>query len=223
MKALKRHLVFFNTEPFHAGIAVLGLVAALEEEKAAGAEITGDEINSLKIGLMGPLAGIGDAWFQGLMFPILLSLGASLAIDGNFAGPYIWLVLYFAQSMIISWSVFRASYTQGRTAVSNILGSQLFKVAMDAMAILGLMVVGALAAQQVGLALNLSFSIGQSPIDIQAVLDSLLPGLVPLLVVLGVYEMIRRKMNPVVVVLILFAIGLIGGGLGFMILPGTGG
>jgi PTS system mannose-specific IID component len=220
--ALKRHLVFFNTEPFHAGIVIHGMVAALEEQKAAGADVSDDDINSLKIGLMGPLAGIGDSWFQGLVFPILLSLGSSMAIEGNFAGPFIWIVLFLAQAFLIGWPVFMMGYNQGKAAVSTILGSDRFKKAMEAMAVLGLMVVGAMGAQRVGLALNIQFAIGQSPINIQAILDGLVPSLVPLLVILGVYQMIRRKVSPLIVVIILFALGILGSLLGFLAIPGAG-
>jgi PTS system mannose-specific IID component len=93
---------------------------------------------------------------------------------------------------------------------------------MEAMAVLGLMVVGAMGAQRVGLALNIQFAIGQSPINIQAILDGLVPSLVPLLVILGVYQMIRRKVSPLIVVIILFALGILGSLLGFLAIPGAG-
>lgn len=217
IKALKRHMTFFNTEPFHIGIAIPGIVAALEEQKANGAEINDDDINSVKIGLMGPLAGIGDSWFQGLLFPLLWSLGAGMAIEGNFFGPLIYIVLWYAQMIGIGWNVFKMGYQQGKTAVAKILGSDKFKAAMDAMAIVGLMVVGALGAQSVTAALNITFTIGQTPFDIQGFLNSIIPGLIPLLIIWGVYDLIRRKVSPLIVILCIFVVGILGGYLGFLV------
>lgn len=57
--AIKRHLEFFNTQPFVAA-PVLGVTIAMEEERANGKEIDDAAINGIKVGLMGPLAGVGD-------------------------------------------------------------------------------------------------------------------------------------------------------------------
>ena len=57
--ALKRHLVFFNTTPAVCG-PVIGVTVAMEEARANGAAIDDGAINGIKVGLMGPLAGVGD-------------------------------------------------------------------------------------------------------------------------------------------------------------------
>ena len=65
-EALIRHNVMFNTTcafvPF-----CLGITCAMEEEYANAPEGTFDpqSISSVKIALMGPLAGIGDSFFWG--------------------------------------------------------------------------------------------------------------------------------------------------------------
>src|SRR5699024_5212757 len=56
-QALKRHLEFFNTHPYVAA-PVLGVTLTLEEEKAAGRDIDNAAIQGVKIGMMGPLAGV---------------------------------------------------------------------------------------------------------------------------------------------------------------------
>ena len=75
--ALKRHLIFFNTEN-QWGACIPGIMMAMEEERANGADIDDEAINSVKIGLMGPLAGIGDTIDQGAWVPILLALGIGI-------------------------------------------------------------------------------------------------------------------------------------------------
>ena len=55
--ALKRHMEFFNTHPYIAA-PILGVTLALEEERANGAAIDDAAIQGVKVGMMGPLAGI---------------------------------------------------------------------------------------------------------------------------------------------------------------------
>ena len=59
-EALKRHLVFFNTEGI-LGAIIQGIVISMEEQKSNGENITDDAITGIKTGLMGPVAGMGDA------------------------------------------------------------------------------------------------------------------------------------------------------------------
>lgn len=84
-EALKRHLEWFNTQPF-CSAPILGVTAAMEEEKANGAQIDGKSISGVKVGLMGPFAGVGDPIFWGTIRPVLAALGASLALGGSIFG-----------------------------------------------------------------------------------------------------------------------------------------
>lgn len=79
-EALKRHLEFFNTQPWVAS-PVLGVTAAMEESKSRGESIDEAAITNVKVGLMGPLAGVGDPIFWGTARPVLAALGASLALS----------------------------------------------------------------------------------------------------------------------------------------------
>ena len=72
-KFMQRHMSFYNTEPHFGGI-INGMVLAMEEERANGADIDDDAINNIKTGLMGPMAGIGDTLWQGTLQPIALGL-----------------------------------------------------------------------------------------------------------------------------------------------------
>jgi PTS system mannose-specific IID component len=77
-QAIKRHLEFFNTHPYVAA-PVLGVTLAMEEQRANGAPIDDAAINGLKVGLMGPLAGVGDPIFWGTVRPVFAALGAGIA------------------------------------------------------------------------------------------------------------------------------------------------
>ena len=77
--ALKRHLEFFNTHPYIAS-PIMGVTLALEEERANGAPVDDVAIQGVKVGMMGPLAGVGDPVFWFTVRPMLGALGASLAL-----------------------------------------------------------------------------------------------------------------------------------------------
>lgn len=214
--ALKRHMVFFNTENVHFGNAVVGVALAMEEQKANGADVSDDDINAVKLGLMGPLAGVGDSWMQGIVWPIFLSLGAGLAVEGNFAGPFLFLIPYLIQMYVIGWNTFRIGYEQGRRRIANILGDRVFATVIDALSILGMFVVGNMAAQRIGVSLNLNFAVGQTMISIQSFLDSMLPGLLGLGLLGAVYYALSKKRSPILIMIIIFAIGILGGYFGFL-------
>ena len=72
-EALKRHLNFFNTEGT-IGSSIQGIAIAMEEEKANGAAISDTAITSIKTGLMGPLAGIGDSIIWAGIMPLIISI-----------------------------------------------------------------------------------------------------------------------------------------------------
>ncbi|WP_154861773.1 PTS system mannose/fructose/sorbose family transporter subunit IID, partial [Clostridium diolis] len=100
--ALKRHLEFFNTQPFMA-TPIMGITAAMEEQKANGADIDEASISGVKIGLMGPLAGVGDPIFWGTLRPVLAALGAGLALTGSIIGPLIFFIGFNAIRLATNW------------------------------------------------------------------------------------------------------------------------
>ncbi|MCY8721660.1 PTS fructose transporter subunit IID, partial [Bacillus sp. S10C12M] len=91
-EALQRHLEWFNTHPWLTA-PIFGVTAAMEEEMANNKGIDGKAISGMKIGLMGPIAGVGDPIFWGTIRPVLAALGASLALGGNIAGPLLFFFL----------------------------------------------------------------------------------------------------------------------------------
>ncbi len=216
--ALKRHLVFFNTQPDVGGV-IHGIVIAMEEERAAGAEISDDAINGIKCGLMGPMAGIGDTVQQGIIIPILLALGMSIATggavgqvkEGNILGP-----IFFAVSCAISvwglgWFLWWQGYLQGRAAVTNILqGGALNKVITGA-GVLGNFIMGALAVSFVKLSTPVVFLVGGSKFEVQKIVDTFMPNLLPLILVLVIWWLIAKKnVSPTWVMVALILVGVLG-------------
>lgn len=140
--ALKRHLEFFNTHPYIAS-PILGVTLALEEEKANGATVEDTAIQGVKIGMMGPLAGVGDPVFWFTVRPILGALGASLAMGGSILGPILFFVLWNIIRFAFMWYSQELGYKVGTAITEDLSGGLLQKITKGA-SILGMFVLGAL-------------------------------------------------------------------------------
>ena len=147
--ALKRHMEFYNTHPY-VSAPVMGVTLALEEERANGAEVNDQSIQGVKIGMMGPLAGIGDPVFWFTLRPILGALGASLALSGNIVGP---LLFFFAWNIIrmgFLWYTQEFGYKVGSSIVKDLSGGILRKITQGA-SILGMFIIGSLVKRWVSI------------------------------------------------------------------------
>ena len=220
--ALKRYLVFFNTEPSFVGNIIPGICASLEEERANGADISDEMINSLRTGLMGPLAGVGDSLAGGIIYPIAVSIGCALALKGQFSGPVLFFVIFTGIMLVLGYNLYQMGYKQGSKSVMNILGEGAGSITRvtDAFGILGLMVIGAMGAQKVLVHVPLQLNISQTTVIFQDVLNGLLPNILPFGLIIGTWMMLKKKVSPVMVVLILMAVGIIGYYLGLLGIAG---
>ncbi|MBD5429633.1 PTS system mannose/fructose/sorbose family transporter subunit IID [Lactobacillus sp.] len=140
--ALKRHLEFFNTHPYVAA-PILGVTLALEEDRANGADVDNQTINGVKVGMMGPLAGVGDPVFWYTVRPIIGSLGASLALSGNIIGPIIFFVLWNVIRIAFLWYTQEMGYKAGTKITEDASGGLLQKITRGA-SMMGMFVIGAL-------------------------------------------------------------------------------
>lgn len=147
--ALKRHLEFFNTHPYLAS-PILGVTLALEEERANGAAIDDVAIQGVKVGMMGPLAGIGDPVFWFTVRPMLGALGASLAITGNIMGPILFFILWNLIRCGFMWYTQEFGYRTGSKITDNLSGGLLQKITKGA-SILGMFVLAALVQRWVSI------------------------------------------------------------------------
>jgi len=212
--ALKRHLNFFNTEP-NFGAVIHGITIAMEEEKANGAPIDDDAINSVKTGLMGPLAGIGDTITQGAIIPILLSIGISFGSQGNVFGPIFFLLSVLVCLMGITYVCWMNGYKLGKNAVTSILSGGIVNDVISAAGVLGCVVIGALTGQYVSLSTKLQVTIGDTVVSLQeGLLDKLVPKLLPLTLVFIVLKLLKKDKNPTAIMVGIAVVGIVGSLLG---------
>ena len=249
--ALKRHLEFYNTHPYVSS-PVLGVTLALEEERANGAPVDDAAIQGVKVGMMGPLAGVGDPVFWFTVRPILGALGASLALGGSILGPILFFVAWNVIRMAFEWYTQEFGYKVGSSIAKDLGGGMMGKITEGA-SILGMFIIGALVQRWVSIsftpivsqitqqdgsyidwsqiqgnadgiksALTQYSSLGATGLDqiktttLQGNLDQLIPGLAAVLLTLLCCKLLKKKVSPIVIILALFAVGIIGRLLGFM-------
>lgn len=219
--ALKRHLNFFNVTPACAG-PVLGVTAAMEEARANGADVSDGTINSIKIGLMGPLCGVGDPVFWGTLRPITAALGASLAIGGSLLGPVIFFLLFNIVRLASLYFGVVYGYNKGIDLVVRDLGGNLLQKITEGATILGMFVMGALIAKWTHIDIPVVVSEIMSPdgtvvvTTVQNILDQLMPGMLGLGLTLLLCKLLRQNINPITLIFGLFAVGIIGAWLGIL-------
>ena len=219
VEALKKYMEFFNTEPSWIGTVIHGIQISMEEQAANGEPITGEDINALRTGLMGPMAGIGDTVSQAVVYPILAGICCSFALDGNIMGPILFEIVYKILMIGSGYFCFMLGYKQGKQAVFQMLKSGTLNKVTEMFSIVGLVVVGNMAASRVAIESPLTFKSGDVTVVVQEMFDTLLPGALPLLVVMLVWLMISKKVNPTLIIFIIFAVGIVGSLFGVLGVP----
>ena len=239
--ALERHLEFFNTHPYVAA-PIMGVTLALEEERANGVEIDDAAIQGVKIGMMGPLAGIGDPVFWFTVRPILGALGASLAASGNLVGPLLFFFGWNAIRMAFLWYTQEFGYKAGSEITKDMSGGILKDITKGA-SILGMFILAVLVQRWVSINFTINLPgkqlaegayinfpegavtgselkgiLGQAlgglsldsvqPQTLQGQLNSLIPGLMGLLLTFLCMWLLKKKVSPITIILALFAVGI---------------
>ena len=202
LKASMAHnLDFLNTHPFLVTF-VMGIVLSLEQNKADT-----QTIRSVRISAASPLGGIGDALFWLTLVPITAGLTANMAMEQkSIVGAILFLVIFNAVQFIVRFGLMYWSYGLGTKAVTMLTANA--KEFTRAASILGIFVVGALIANYGSTTLRLV--IGETQINIQSLLDGVLPKLIPLLITLGIYALIKKGWTPVRCIVLILVVGILG-------------
>lgn len=194
-EAMQRHTTWYNITQ-NVGTFVMGLVASMEKKNAEDPDFDSDSIVALKTSLMGPLSGIGDSIFWGVLRVIAAGIGISLASQGSIFGPLLFLIIYNVPAILTRYYLTYMGFTLGDTFIQDMYNSGSMKLLNKAASTLGLMMIGCMTATMVSFKSKLAIPIqGGKPIEIQTYLDQLWQGLVPLAVTLGCYWLLSKKVN----------------------------
>lgn len=207
--ALQRHLVFFNTSPVVGAPLIVGSAISMEE---AGAPASAEGI---KVGLMGPMAGIGDTLTYALYNSIIFTIAASFALQGNWFGPVFALLFIAIPYFVVRrWQFFWA-YKRGKQIAADIGRGVLDKVTMGS-TVFGLIVLGGFVPSIVHVVTTLTYrqtltvqgeEVTQR-VNVQDQLDNVLPYILPVAVTALCYVALKKyRLNPVWVILGLAVIG----------------
>ncbi len=202
--SMTHNMDFINTHPF-AVTFVMGIVLSMEQLKTDV-----QTIRSVRISVAAPLGGIGDALFWYTLVPITAGLTANMAINGSIIGPILYFLILFGCEMALRYGLMYWSYNLGMKAVSMM--TEYAEEFTHAASLLGVFVVGALIANYGGgTRLGITIANGESPIIIQNYLDMILPCLLPLLITLLMFFLIKKKgWTPVKCIGLILLIGIIG-------------
>lgn len=213
----ERQMLYFNTEP-RWGAIIPGMVVALEEAYATDPEggVDGSLITEIKTALMGPLAGIGDTVWAGLMKPIILSITLAWAMQGYVLGAWAYWLITFGLDMGITYYMFMRGYKLGTDSVDRFLEGGFVKTVTTAIGIVGMFCLGAMIVKYVGISAVLQVEMTTTTLDFGSILNKIIPSFLPLVITLFAYWMQVKGKKVTTVLLALFAIGFIGGAIGFL-------
>lgn len=197
-KAYKRQLLFFNTQLSWGGGVITGLMASMEAQRAAEQYnhedilMSDDLLFNTKAGLMGALAGIGDAIDSGTVQYIFIAMAIPWAQQGSPMGAIFPFICFATYQLALGLFLAHQSFNMGRNA-TGLLQSSAIQSAIEMLSVLGMFMMGILAGNYVKVTSSLAFNLSGREFVLQELLDSIIPGILPLAVVMGVYFFYQKK------------------------------
>lgn len=198
-KALYRQgTEYYNTNQCTNGL-IAGIICALEKERGIKGPENVDSgiITGVKASLMGPLAGVGDSFFFNCYRVIVAGICIALATNGNILGPVLFVILYGLGTLWFRWLFMKVGFISGSSIIDQAYESGIVPLLMEAAGVLGAIMIGTLIANNMSITIALQPSINGAVIDIQSLLDTIMPGLLTLLTWWGCFKWIQKGMTPI--------------------------
>ena len=203
--AMQRHLEYFLSQNTATGM-ILGITAALEETTALDEK---DAVVAVKAGMMGPLAGIGDSVFKLTIQAIAGSIGAVYALQGNFLGVILMFLIYNGINIAIKYGGVVLGYQKGMEFVTSGEQAKMMSNIINLATMVGVIVLGALISSSVRFNIAYIIQVEETVVNIQELLDGVMPNVLPLLITLGMYQINKRIPRKYLIAMI-FAILILG-------------
>lgn len=214
--AMTRHTTWYNITQ-NVGTFAMGLVASMEKENATHPDFDTESIDAIKVSLMGPMSGIGDAIFWGVLRVIAAGIGINIAMSGSPLGAILFLLIYNVPSIICRWYMTYLGFSLGTNFISQLYDGGLMKLITKATSTVGLIMVGAMTAANVRFATILSIPVQNAdPVQVQTYLDSIFLGGIPLGITLVCLWLLKKNVNVNIVLFALMVLAFILGVVGIM-------
>jgi mannose/fructose/N-acetylgalactosamine-specific phosphotransferase system component IID len=210
-EGLQRHLTFFNTSPIIGAPLIIGSAAAMEEAHAKSSA------EGVKVGLMGPMAGVGDSLTFALYNSIIFTIAANWAIEGKMLGFWFACVMVLVPYFLVRRWQFFFAYKQGKNLASQMAGGALERLS-EAATILGLIVLGGFIPSIVKVWTTLTYHQNvtvqgktvEQKVPVQTQLDQVVPYLMPVVLTALIYWLMKKfNLHPLWAIVIVFALGLL--------------
>lgn len=217
-EVMRREIEFFNVH-IEFGSCILGMAIAMEEQKAQGEDIPAELITNVKTSLMGPLAGLGDTIWQGVVIPILLGICIDVTMmgGGNVWGAIIYAVLIITGAYALSYYNFMFGYNAGSDAILNFLENGKLDEILTAASIMGCMVMGGLIVNYVKVTCGVDIVTSGSALSLQADLfDKVMPSILPFGFTMLVYYLLQRQWSSLKVIGLIIVVGIVCGATGIL-------
>jgi len=206
--AMLRHQDFFNTTPMMAPF-VQGMNVSMERQnKESNGKFDTSSITAIKSALMGPFAGLGDTIQQAALRIIATGIAIGFCQKGMILGPILFLLIFNIPNMLIRWFGGKFGYTLGEGFIAKTMKNGIFKTVTKAVSVLGLMMIGAMSAQYVTFTTTFQTKMAGQVFKLQAVLDQIMPGLLPLTLVLCCFAYLKKKNRPGTVLIAILVLAL---------------
>lgn len=210
---MERESEFFNVH-VEFGACIPGMAIAMEEQKSIDDKIPGDFITNIKTSLMGPLAGVGDTIWQGVVIPILLAICIDItrAGSGNIWGALAYAVIILAAAYALSYFNFMFGYKAGSEAVVDFLEKGTLNKILKGASIMGCMVMGGLIVNYVTATCGIEFSSAGQVFNIQQdLLDTIMPKILPLGFTMLIYALLKKRWSSLKIIGFIIVVGIVCG------------
>lgn len=212
-EVMKREAEFFNVH-VEFGACILGMTVAMEEQKAMGEDIPPEFITNIKTSLMGPLAGVGDTIWQGVVIPILLAICIDITRtgSGNIWGSVLYAVLIIAAAYGLSYANFMFGYRAGSDAIMDFLEKGTLNKILKGASVMGCMVMGGLIVNYVNCVCGIEIASSTSTFNFQKDLfDTIMPNILPLAATMGILGLLKKRWSSIKIILLIIAVGIVFG------------
>ena len=207
--ALKRHMELYNVTPYISTLP-MSIAAAMEEVNATDDSFDTSAISNVKLALMGPLSGVGDAFYWGTLRILATGVGTSLALQGSILGPILFLLVFNVPHYIIRYLLTFVGYRFGSDMISKVQESGIMDTIVKMASIMGAMVIGAMTMEMVTVDIPLMVGAGDGAQTLAELLNGIFPGFVTMGLFGIVYLMLKKKMNPLVIMLVILLVSIAG-------------
>lgn len=127
---------------------------------------------------------------------IAAGIGIGLCAQGNILGTLLFILLYGGSQLAVKYWFLKLGYTMGISFIDTVFESGLMDALTKAASVLGMIMVGAMCASQVNVKLAWTIAIGDTSVVVLDIINSIMPGLLSIVLVFSLMALIKKGFKP---------------------------